>query len=56
MANIASVVTVGPFTTFLGATISLINAAMRVRIPTPQPLHVVEVPGGGGQTEVAVPF
>lgn len=54
MANIANVVTVGPFTTFLKATVNLIDSAMRVRIPKVQPAD--SSAGGELKAEVSSPF
>lgn len=48
MAEVANVVTIGPFTTFVGAVINLINSAMRVRTPYPEPLNITNNQAAGG--------
>lgn len=54
MANIANVVTIGPFTTFLNTIINLVDSAMRVRIPKSQPAD--SSIGGELKAETVAPF
>lgn len=60
MANVASIIMIGPFTLSNGSSVDIPNAAVRIRNVIPQPLnttipeYIPEV--DEGETETSSPF